>query len=151
MSEQHVIERVWNVPIDQIWALWTTPEGLVSWWNPPGFAVEIDAIELRVGGAFTYTMRAVDPARIAAMEAAGRPTAHTDAATFTEVDPPHRLAYDSPFGDETLHTAVSFTEVDAGVKMVLVIRASKPGMVDGPASGWRSVVDRLEERLAVAS
>ena len=41
MSGRQVIERVWQAPIGLVWELWTTAEGLASWWGPGGFTVEV--------------------------------------------------------------------------------------------------------------
>ncbi len=71
MSDRQVIERVWQAPIEQIWELWTTAEGIASWFGPKGFIVEVQEIDLRVGGTFAYSMRSTDPETVAAMEKRG--------------------------------------------------------------------------------
>jgi uncharacterized protein YndB with AHSA1/START domain len=147
MSEQQVIERVWQAPIELIWELWTSAEGIASWFGPRGFAVEVEEIDLRVGGTFRYTMRATKPEAIAAMEKRGQPASRVVVSTVTQVDPPHRFAYDSPWGPETMTTSVEFSEGPDGVKMVLVIAATKAGMTGGAAMGWKSSLDRFAEQL----
>jgi len=147
MSGRQVVERIWRAPISLIWELWTTAEGLSSWWGPKGFAVEVETMDLQVGGAFTYTMRATSPEVLASMAESGRPTSFSVTATYTAMDPPRKLAYSSPFGDEMLSTSVEFSEVSEGVKMVLVIDASKPEMTGGATKGWKSALDRFGERL----
>ena len=52
-------ERVYDAPIEDIWALWTTKEGLEEWFAPEGMHFEVSALELRVGGAFDHVMTAV--------------------------------------------------------------------------------------------
>ena len=148
MSDEQVIERVWQAPIDKIWELWTTAESIASWFGPKGFTVEVEEIDLKVGGAFRYTMRATDPNGVAAMEKSGKPASFSVISTVTEVDPPHKLVYDSPMGPETMTTSVEFSEGAEGVKMVLVISATKPGMTGGAAMGWKSSLERLAEQLA---
>ena len=148
MSEQQVIERVWQAPIDQIWALWTTAEGIASWFGPRGFTVEVEEVDLSAGGSCRYTMRATQPEAIAAMEKRGQPASHAVVSTFTEVVPPNKLVYDSPMGPETMTTSVVFSEGPEGVKMVLVISATKAGMTGGAAMGWKSSLERFAERLA---
>ena len=147
MSDRQVIERVWQAPIDVIWELWTTAEGIASWFGPRGFTVEVEDIDLRVGGTFRYTMRATKPEAVAAMEQRGQPVAHAVVSTITEVDPPNKLVYDSPFGGETMTTSVEFSEGPEGVKMVLVIAATKAGMTEGAAMGWKSSLERFAEQL----
>lgn len=52
-------ERVYDASIEDVWALWTTKEGLEEWFAPEGMRVEVTALQLRVGGAFHYVMTAV--------------------------------------------------------------------------------------------
>ena len=33
-----VIERTYEASIEDIWELWTTREGIESWWGPEGFS-----------------------------------------------------------------------------------------------------------------
>jgi len=108
--EREVIERVWQAPIDLIWELWTTAEGIASWFGPKGFIVEVEEIDLRAGGTFTYNMRATDPETVAAMEKRGQPASMESVSTITEVDPPNKFVYDSPMGPETMTTSVEFSE-----------------------------------------
>ena len=44
-------ERVYDASIEDVWALWTTKEGLEEWFAPEGMRVEMTALQLRVGGA----------------------------------------------------------------------------------------------------
>ena len=137
MSDRHVIERIWQAPLDVVWELWTSPAGIASWFGPKGFVVEVDELDLRAGGTFQYTMRAT-----------GSDTERVVVSTVTEVDPPHKFVYDSPMGPETMTTSVEFTDSADGVKMVLVISATKAGMTDGAAMGWESSLERFGEQLA---
>ena len=105
-------------------------------------------IDLRAGGTFTYTMRPSDPEAVAAMEERGQPASRVVVSTLTEVDPPNKLVYDSPMGPETMTTSVEFSESPEGVKMVLVISATKAGMTEGAAMGWKSSLERFAEQLA---
>jgi uncharacterized protein YndB with AHSA1/START domain len=66
-------ERVYDVPIEDVWALWTTKEGLEEWFAPEGMHVEIPNLELRVGGAYDHLMTAVGAEQIAYLERLGRP------------------------------------------------------------------------------
>lgn len=148
MSEEQVIERVWKAPIDLVWKLWTSAEGIASWFGPAGFTVTVDELDLRPGGTFRYTMGATDPDKIASMEKAGRPTSWAVESTVTEVDPPRKFVYDSPMGPETMTTSAEFSEGPDGVKLVLTIGATKAGMTGGAAMGWESSLDRFAEQLA---
>jgi hypothetical protein len=67
------IERTFNAPIEDVWTLWTTADGIESWWGPEGFRVAVRKLELRAGGALHYDMIAVAPDQIAYMKKAGMP------------------------------------------------------------------------------
>ena len=89
------IERVYDDSAETIWKLWTTAEGIERWWAPDGFEVTVDTLELRPGGQLIYTMTATAPEQIAFMQGAGLPLSTQSQKTFTEIDAPRRLAYDS--------------------------------------------------------
>ena len=87
------IEHDYPAAPELIWRLWTTAEGIESWWAPEGFTVRVDELDLRPGGELVYTMTATGPEQIAFMEAAGMPLATRSSKTFTEVGPVSRLCY----------------------------------------------------------
>jgi uncharacterized protein YndB with AHSA1/START domain len=88
-----VLRRIYPVPPEQVWELWSTPEGISSWWAPDGFTTAVDLLDLRPGGVLDYTMTATGQEQIAFMEQAGMPLATTSHKRFTEVTEPSRLAY----------------------------------------------------------
>jgi uncharacterized protein YndB with AHSA1/START domain len=89
------LERAFPAPAAEVWRLWTTAAGIESWWAPDGFRVEVRELDLRPGGTLRYAMTAVGPEQVAFMEAAGLPLTTESRKTFTEVDEPRRLGYDS--------------------------------------------------------
>jgi len=119
------LERTFKASIDEVWELWTTREGIESWWGPEGFSVTVSALDLRPGGDLLYTMSAVGPDQMEYMVKAGMPLSTDHRLTFTEVDPPHRLAYrdlaDFIPGVEPyeIATVIELSEVEDGVRMVL--------------------------------
>ena len=68
-----VLERTFTAAIDDVWALWTTKDGIESWWGPEGFTVKVRKLELRPGGELLYAMIATGPEQIAFMKQAGMP------------------------------------------------------------------------------
>jgi uncharacterized protein YndB with AHSA1/START domain len=87
------IEREFDTSVEQIWKRWTTPDGIESWWSPDGFTVKVQKLELKPGGELLYTMTATGPAQIEFMRGAGMPLTTESRKTFTEIEPPNRLAY----------------------------------------------------------
>ncbi len=87
------LERTFRASIDDVWALWTTKEGIESWWGPEGFRVEVRKLDLRPGGELVYDMIATAPAQVEFMRRAGMPVSHEARLTYREIVAPRRLAY----------------------------------------------------------
>lgn len=95
MQDTITLRRSLPASPERVWELWTTPEGIGSWWAPDGFTTTVDALDLRPGGALDYTMTATSPEQVAFMEQSGMPLSTRSHKTFTEVAGPTRLAYTS--------------------------------------------------------
>lgn len=123
------LERTYPTTAEQLWELWTTTRGIESWWAPDGFTVEVQELGLRSGGALVYTMTATAPEQIEFMRTAGMPLTTQSRKTFTEVEPPRRLAYTSLVdfvpGVEPYEflTTVELEPVDNGVHVVMTVEA----------------------------
>ena len=87
------IERAYETSIDVLWDLWTTKEGIESWWGPEGFAVEVRKLDCRPGGQLLYVMTATAAPQIEFMKRAALPLSTELKVTYTEVVPKERLAY----------------------------------------------------------
>lgn len=90
------LERMFGAPVQDVWDLWTTKSGIESWWGPEGFAVTVDELDLKPGGQIVYSMSAVGTEQIEYMTKAGMPITTEHRSTYTEVDPPRRLAWKLP-------------------------------------------------------
>jgi uncharacterized protein YndB with AHSA1/START domain len=84
-------ERVYDGPIEDLWALWTTRDGLAEWFAPEGCRVEVSALDVRAGGAFDHVMTAVGADAVAYMKSVGRSASTPVAARFVEVVRHERL------------------------------------------------------------
>jgi uncharacterized protein YndB with AHSA1/START domain len=135
--------------------MWTTKEGLESWWAPEGFETTVLALEVRLGGRFEFEMRAVGPDQIAYLKQAGAPLTSTEKGTYREVRPTTDLAFDEVFthapGIEPygVRISVRFDAVTVGTRMVLI----STGMHDErwqqlASQGWHEQFDKLERALA---
>jgi uncharacterized protein YndB with AHSA1/START domain len=129
MTETTTIRRTYPAAPEEIWRLWTTPEGIGQWWAPAGFVTEVETLELRPGGALVYTMTATGPEQIEFMNNAGLPLSTRSRKTFTELDPPHRLAYRSlidfvPGHEPYEHlTVVELAPVDGNTEVTMTMEA----------------------------
>ena len=152
------IERTFHAAIEDVWALWTTADGIESWWGPEGFRVKVRTLELRPGGALHYDMIAVGPDQIAFMKKAGMPLSQLTRATYKEVKPHARLAFDCVVdfvpGVEPYETAtvVELTARGAGTDLVLTIEAMHDEQWTQMAvMGWESELGKLAQTLAKKS
>jgi uncharacterized protein YndB with AHSA1/START domain len=129
MSQQIVIERHLAAQPQTVFELWTTKEGIESWWAPDGFVVEVEKLEPRPGGELIYTFTATAPEQVQFMEGAGLPLTTRARKEFTEVVPGARLRYDSlvdfvpgvePYEHDTLVELFS-ADADAGTRLVMTL------------------------------
>jgi uncharacterized protein YndB with AHSA1/START domain len=149
------LERTFDASIEEVWDLWTTKDGIESWWGPDGFAVKVLSLDLRPGGVLLYTMTAVGADQIAFMKNAGMPLVTETRATYTEVDPPRRLAY-STFADfipgvepYDVTTAVDLYPIPEGVRLVLTQDAMHDdSWTQLAVMGWESELGKLARALA---
>ena len=119
------ITRLIPASVERVYEAWTTPELLAQWAAPEGIEHISYEVDLRVGGA------------------------------YTEIDPPHRLAYtwdwkedDYRMDVDTL-VSVEFRSVGDATEVILthdrfpVVDATK-----GHNEGWTSCLNRLEGLFA---
>lgn len=93
MSKRITLERTFEATLEDVWDLWTTKDGIESWWGPDGFSVKVRKLDLRAGGELHYAMIATAPPQIEFMKKAGMPLTTEAKITYTEVSPLKRLAY----------------------------------------------------------
>jgi uncharacterized protein YndB with AHSA1/START domain len=123
------LERTYTASLADIWDLWTTKEGIESWWGPDGFSTKVLALDLRAGGMLHYAMTATGPQQVQFMKQAGMPLTTEGRLTYTEVVAQKRLAYThladfipgvKPYDVATL---VEFHSTGPNVRMVLTFDA----------------------------
>jgi uncharacterized protein YndB with AHSA1/START domain len=148
------LERTFDASAEEVWDLWTTKDGIESWWGPEGFAVKVMRIDLRPGGELLYTMTAVGQDQIAFMKNAGMPLSSETRVTYTEVDRPRRLAY-STLADfipgvepYDVATAVDLHPIPGGVRLVLTQDAMHDeSWTQMAVMGWESELGKLARVL----
>ena len=152
------IERTFNAAIEDVWALWTTVDGIESWWGPEGFRVKVRKLEARAGGALHYDMIAAGPDQIAFMKKAGMPVSQETRATYTDVTPHTRVALnhivDFVPGVEPYESAttVTLSARGADTHLVLTIEAMHDEQWTKMAvMGWESQLGKLAQTLVKKS
>ena len=124
-NEPIKLEKVYKAAPERIWQLWTTPEGIESWWAPDGFTVKVDKLELQPGGELIYTMTATAQPQIEFMQSMGMPLSTTSQKTFVEVAPNQKLSYNSLVDFVPDHepynflTVVTLTPTAEGTQVVM--------------------------------
>jgi uncharacterized protein YndB with AHSA1/START domain len=138
------LERIVDATPEEAFAAWIDPTARLGWYAPvDGWIVEATS-DLRVGGDWC--------ARFG-------PTAdemYTEAGEYTEIDPPHRVAYTNVFTfpdgrSFTTTNVVTFEAVDGKTRLV-VADIGYPNEEQRAAheNGWPSFLDAYERYLARA-
>lgn len=89
-SEELTISLVadYDVPIDQVWALWSDPRMLERWWGPPEFPATFDRYEFTAHGECRYHMTGSDGSVARGWW------------RICVIDEPHRLEFEDGFADD---------------------------------------------------
>lgn len=147
-------ERTYHASIEDVWDLWTTKDGLESWWGPEGFSIKVHKLDLRPGGVWEYAMIATAPEQIGFMKKAGMPLTTEQRVTYTEVAPQRRLAYDNlvdfipGVAPYTAAALVEFHPREQGVKMVVTLDAMHDERwTEMSRMGWESQLGKLAKAL----
>jgi glutathione S-transferase len=139
------IERTFHAPAQAVFDAWTSEEVMRRWWRAErDWETSEASVDLRVGGAVRVVMR--DP--------------HADAeygggGTYTEVDPPRRLAFTWIWDDDEDATRMLIELDFEETGGVTVVRFTHSGLWDEEAvrshdGGWNGAFDNLERALAGA-
>lgn len=149
------LERTYDASLEDVWEMWTTKEGIEAWWGPEGFSVTVDTLELRPGGTLFYTMTANAPEQVAFLRRSNMPLSSSLRVTYTRVEPPHHLAFDSladfipGVAPYRVETQVELVALGDRVKVLLTIDAMHEARwTELAVEGWRQELGRLEGALA---
>ncbi|MGH2450395.1 MAG: SRPBCC family protein [Candidatus Limnocylindria bacterium] len=155
MQPGFTLDRTFRAPIAVVWEMWTTKEGLESWWGPEGFESAVVALDVRDGGRLEIEMRAVGPKQVAFLKQAGAPLTSTERATYVKVMPTTVLEFVERFthapgvAPYDVRVSVSFEPAATGTRIVL----HSTGMHDErwqqlASQGWDEQLAKLERVLA---
>jgi uncharacterized protein YndB with AHSA1/START domain len=151
-----LIERVFNATPDKVWRFWTSAPAVEAWWGPIGFVSTVHALDVRVGGAFDIAMLATGAGQVAYLDAHGIPLESHARGVYTEVDPPHRLAWRSQVDFVPGVAAYEITAsielhalADGATRMTFRSDRMHDAMWTRNAeAGWTQQIDRLVGQLA---
>jgi uncharacterized protein YndB with AHSA1/START domain len=153
--KQFVIDRTLKAPIEKVWEMWTTKEGLEKWWGPEGFTSVVSHLDVRVGGRFEIVMTAQLPEIIEQLKAAGMGASSVAKGDYTEVELNRRLAYTNAVdfvpGVEPYITA-TVVEMSAmaggGTRLIVTNDVMHDEQWTVMATlGWTQQIDKLEKLM----
>ena len=134
------LQRTYRAPIEAVFEAWTSEEVIRRWWElERGWGTTEAELDLRVGGAVHVVMR--DPVKDIEYGGGG---------TFTEIEPPTRLAFTWIWDGDTRRTLIEIDLEEAdGATMV---RFTQRDLWDEEAlrsheDGWSRVLDNLGREL----
>lgn len=137
------IKRTFQAPAEAVFEAWTSAEVIRRWWRVEHDWETAQAdVDPRVGGTIRVVMR--DPSK---------DTDYGGAGTYTEVDPPHRLAFTWTWDNDTRQTLIEldFDEADG----ITTVHFTHTGLRDDEErrshdNGWHKILDRLQRTLETA-
>jgi uncharacterized protein YndB with AHSA1/START domain len=158
MKRQITMERTFTATLDEVWELWTTKDGIESWWGPVGFETKVAKLELRVGGALHYSFTAVGPDQVKFMTDAQQPLTQHMKARYTLVQPKTAAAWQNLvefIPGVTPYEVESRFDLEARGKQVHM-KLRFDAMHDEQFTqfaemGWKEELGKLEQRLAARS
>lgn len=156
------ISRVFDIPRERMWEVWTEPRHLLKWWGSHGTTVTHLTNDLQRGGMMHYCLRMAD-----GKELWGR-------FVYREIAKPERLTFENSFSDPKggitrnpwnatwpleLVSTIRFDEAGPGKTRVTVqwmpahdsTEAERKSFDDGRpgmTQGWGGTLDRLGKHVA---
>ena len=148
------LERTYQAPIEDVWELWTTKDGIESWWGPDGFRVEVRKLDLRPGGELHYAMIASAESQIEFMKKNGMPLVTELRITYLEVVENRLLVYKHAMDfvpgvtAYDVETRLELSAAASGVKLLLTFDPMHDEVwTQRAVMGWESELGKLAKRL----
>lgn len=138
------VERVFDAPRDQVFAVFTDPKLIPEWWGPRDTTTVVDHMDVRPGGSWRFVIRNADDS-----ETAFR-------GTYREITPPERIVQTFEWEDMPGHVSVetaTFEELGDRTKVTTTslfhTTEERDGMLEsGMERGMNETYARLDELLA---
>jgi len=144
-DEQILITREFDAPRELVYKAWTTPEIVRQWWAGRRGEMQVVDIDLRVGGTWRYVMLAHGEFEVA-FHGEYREIVPNERIVTTEV-------YEgAPPAEEDVLNVITFTEVDGGTLLELLVQAPSKEVRDvivnsGMETGLQEQMEILDELL----
>lgn len=154
MSNNIVIERVFNAPIELIWQMWTQPEHFQNWYGPKGATVPVAKMDVKVGGKRLICMEMQRPNGSMKMWSTGE---------YIEIIPNTKLVYSDSMSDENgnimsasamgmpedfpVTTEVIIVLEDLGGKTKMTMTHAGMPANQGASGGWEQAFDKMSNYI----
>lgn len=130
-----VVRRTIRASAERLFAAWTDPDQIQTWWGPGAITCPQAEIDLRVGG--TYRI---------ANEQPGQPILWI-VGEFERIDPPHKLVYSwrlEPGSGPSERVTVRFQPKDKATDVIITHeRITSEANRDQHEQGWFGCLDGL--------
>ncbi|UYN90462.1 MAG: SRPBCC domain-containing protein [Anaerolineales bacterium] len=128
-TQDLVVRRIVNAPLELAWQAWSTPEQMRRWWGPQHYTCPVCEMDFREGGRTLVSMRAPDG------------TEHYSLIEYTRIIPHERIEYVHNLADargariapesigmpadfpQDQHTVVTFRALGQLTELVITERA----------------------------
>jgi uncharacterized protein YndB with AHSA1/START domain len=156
-TEELVVRRIFDAPIDLVWKAWTDSKLVTKWWGPKYYVSPSCAIDLRVGGRFLFCMRAP--------EDQGGQDSYT-VGVYKRIQPKTLLEFTQSLADKDgnpidpamaglppdfpreMLTTVTLEAKGGMTKLTLTTLGWTPGqMYVFALAGWHQSLDKFEDSL----
>ena len=131
------IERVYDAPLDRVWAALTNRDHAVHWWHPERTTVIELEMDVRPGGAWRKRMRNDNGEEF------------SNGGVYRVVDKPNRIVFTYAVADR--ETLVAFTLTEQGGKTRLTLAQTDFPTVayrDSHRTGWTGALRNLDALVA---
>lgn len=160
MEKELTIERNFNAPVEDVWKMWSDPEGMKKWWGPRGFSAPKIETDFREGGKYLFNMHG-SPAPEAP------PQDFWSTGRYKEIVPMKKIVLTDSFSDEKgnavpsdyygmkgfpMETEVMILFEGMGDKTRMILKYPYPGdfdekMLSDMKQGWEESFDKMSEAL----
>ncbi|HEY5983702.1 MAG TPA: SRPBCC domain-containing protein [Anaerolineales bacterium] len=158
VTEDVVITRILDAPLEMVWKAWTDPEQIMRWWGPRYYTAPYAKVDLRQGGKFVFAM-------LAPKEQGGQES--YTSGTYSKVIPMERLEFTQGLSDKDgnpidpaqlgmpadfpreIRTSVVFKAKGSMTEITITEYAWTPGqMMVYSYAGMQQSIDKMAESLA---
>ena len=147
MTQELVLERIFDAPRHLVYRAFTDPDQLARWFGPVGWSVPRStvSVDARVGGHQRLVMvNDQDPSLKSPVNATFTEVVDNELLVGSEVPPPE---FGLPPGT-TMEIRLEFHDVEGKTRLVLRQGPFSAPMATGAREGWTSSFTKLDALLA---